>query len=179
MVNPRTLVNSISLSRVAIALVFVLSFQRNISLLYLSIILCGVAWITDLLDGYLARKLQVASIQGRHWDSLGDKAFYVAIIVAFNSQGFLGPLLSWGLLVREVALYITRILFIEKLSKINLIWPLTKWHGYFMYVTLVLGLFRMYAEVKGLPFIISPYMQISASVALLCGLGSMIHFLSL
>lgn len=179
MIAPRTLVNSISLSRVAIAFLFVLCFERKISFLYFSIILCGLAWMTDLLDGYLARKLHVASIQGRHWDSLGDKAFYIAIIIAFNSQGFLGPLLSWGLIVREVALYITRILFIEKLSKINLIWPLTKWHGYFMYVTLLLGLFRMYAEVKGLPFTISPYMQISASAALVCGLGSMIHFLSL
>src|SRR2546423_15423205 len=115
MVNPRSFVNSLSLSRIGFALFFVVCFQRRAGLLYVSVAACAVALATDVLDGYFARRLQVASIHGRLWDSLGDKAFYAAIIIAFNAHGFLGPLVSWALIVREVALYITRLLFIEKL----------------------------------------------------------------
>jgi phosphatidylglycerophosphate synthase len=161
------------------ALLFVFCFQRKAGLFYVSVAACVVALATDVLDGYFARRLQLASIHGRLWDSLGDKAFYAAIIIAFNAHGFLGQLVSWALIVREVALYITRILFIEKLPKIEQIRPWTNWHGYFMYLTIVLGLSRMSADIHGLSFPIHSYMQVSAYAALACGVASIIHFLKL
>jgi CDP-diacylglycerol--glycerol-3-phosphate 3-phosphatidyltransferase len=161
------------------AFVFVLCFQRQPALFYVAVSACVVALVTDLLDGYSARRLQVASIHGRLWDSLGDKAFYAAIIVAFNAQAYLGPLVSWALIVREVTLYITRVLFIEKLPHIERIRPWTNWHGYFMYITIILGLARMYAEIHGFHFGIHPFMQISAYAALAFGLGSILSFLKL
>jgi phosphatidylglycerophosphate synthase len=179
MVAPRSIPNALSLSRIVMALLFVVCFQRKASLLYLSVGLCVAALVTDVLDGYSARRLKVASIHGRLWDSLGDKSFYAAIIIAFNAQGFLGVLVSWALIVREVALYITRVLFIEKLPKIEQIRPWTNWHGYFMYLTIVLGLSRMYADIHGLSFPIHPYMQVSAYAALAFGVASIIHFLKL
>jgi|ERR1044071_647126 phosphatidylglycerophosphate synthase len=175
----RSLVNCLSLSRIALGCLFVICFQRNVSLLYISISACVAALITDILDGYLARRLGVASIHGRLWDSLGDKSFYVAIIIAFNAQGFLAPLLSWSLLVREIALYITRVLYIEKLPKIEQIRPWTNWHGYFMYLTIILGLFRMYADVHGRMLLMHPYIQVSAFAALVFGVGSIVSFLKL
>jgi phosphatidylglycerophosphate synthase len=138
-----------------------------------------IALVTDVLDGYLARRMQVASIHGRLWDSLGDKSFYAAIIIAFHAQGFLGTLVCWALIVREIALYITRVLFIEKLPKIEQIRPWTNWHGYFMYLTILLGLSRMYADINGISFSIYPYMQASAYAALAFGVASIIYFLKL
>jgi len=123
--------------------------------------------------------MQVDSIRGRHWDSLGDKCFYAAIIVAFNANGFLEPLLTWGLIVREVALYITRILYVEKLPEIERIRPSTNLHGYFMYLIIVLGLVRMYTEIHGLSFPIHPYMQWTAFAALVSGVASIFHFVKL
>jgi phosphatidylglycerophosphate synthase len=179
MIAPRSIVNSLSLSRIGLALLFVICFQRRAGLLYASAILWVVALITDLLDGYLARRWQVATILGRLWDSLGDKSFYAAVIIAFNAQGFLNPLVSWALIVREVALYVTRILFSEKLSSIEQIRPWTNSHGYLMHLTLVLGLLRMYAEIHGLSFPIHIYMQLSACAALIVGTVSIIQFLKL
>lgn len=179
MVAPRSIPNALSLSRIVLALLFVVCFQRKAILLYFSVGLCVAALVTDVLDGYFARRLKVASIHGRLWDSLGDKSFYSAIIIAFNAQDFLGVLVSWALIVREVALYITRVLFIEKLPKIEQIRPWTNWHGYFMYLTIVLGLSRMYADIHGLSFPIHPYMQLSAYAALVFGIASIIHFLRL
>jgi phosphatidylglycerophosphate synthase len=58
----RRFVNAISLSRIAIALLFVLCFQRDILLFWISVALCLFALATDLLDGFLARRLKLASI---------------------------------------------------------------------------------------------------------------------
>src|SRR5215217_1835455 len=111
MLRPRSVINALSLSRIGLGMLFVICFQRKAAFIWASVAVCIVALVTDLLDGYLARRRKVASIHGRLWDSLGDKSFYAAIIIAFNAQGFLGVLVSWALLVREVVLYITRILF--------------------------------------------------------------------
>jgi phosphatidylglycerophosphate synthase len=176
---PRSLVNSFSLSRIPIALLFVLVFQKDLQLFYVSVILIVIALVTDLLDGFFARKLDVASIHGRLWDSLGDKAVYAGIIVAFNSHGFLAPVLSWGLLVREVALYITRVLYIENLPKVEQIRPFTNWHGYFMYLMIILGFMSMYIEIKGFSVDLYGYIQGAALLALICGIASIIHYLRL
>lgn len=179
MVGPRSVVNSLSLSRIGLALLFVICFQRKASLLYASGALWMVSLTTDLLDGYLARRWKVASAYGRFWDSMGDKSFYAAVIIAFNAQGFLNPLISWALITREVALYVTRILFSEKLPNIEQIRPWTNSHGYFMHLTLILGLFQMYAEIHGLSFQLYLYIQLSACVALALGVISIFQFLKL
>jgi CDP-diacylglycerol--glycerol-3-phosphate 3-phosphatidyltransferase len=179
MVRPRSIVNSLSLSRIGLALLFVVCFQRKAGLLYASAALWMFALTTDLLDGYLARRWKVASQYGRFWDSMGDKSFYAAVIIAFNAQGFLSPLISWALIAREIALYVTRILFSEKLPNIEQIRPWTNWHGYFMHLTLVLGLLRMYAEIHVLSLSLHPYMQLSALAALVFGVVSIFKFLKL
>lgn len=179
MIEPRRLVNALSLSRIGLGLLFVVSFHKFLASFYVSLAACGIAFATDVLDGYFARRFQVASVRGRHWDSLGDKSFYIAIIVAFNAQGFLDPLVSWGLIVREVALYITRILFIDKLPAIEQIRPWTNWHGYFMYLTTALGLFQMYGNINNLSFSIYPYLQVSACCSLAFGVVSIVHFLKM
>ena len=113
------------------------------------------------------------------WDSLGDKSFYTAVIIAFHSKGFLSSLITWALIARELALYVTRILFSDKLPNIEQIRPWTNWHGYFMYLIIVLGLIRMYAELHSITFFVHPYMQLSAVAALVFGVISIIHFLNL
>src|ERR1043166_2277584 len=179
MASPRSSVNGLSVSRIGVAFLFVVVFRRGLFFLCASIGVCLLALITDILDGYLARRLDVASVYGRLWDSLGDKSFYVAIIIAYNATGYLWPLLSWALLVREIALYITRVLYVEKLPKIEQIRPWTNWHGYFMYLTIVLGLLRLYGEMHGLQFPFHPYMQAAGFVALVFGVVSIFSFMRL
>ena len=168
--------NALSLSRIPAGLGFVVTFQQNITLFYLSVALFGFALTTDLLDGYIARKLAIHSISGRHWDSLGDKSFYLGVIIAFNSQGFLNPVLSWALIVREVALYITRILYIENLPRVEQIRPFTNWHGYFMHVMILLGLAAMYAAMKHHPLHLYVFIQCAATASLAFGVASVFYF---
>jgi|ERR1043165_898811 phosphatidylglycerophosphate synthase len=179
MVAHRTIVNSLSLSRIALACGFVICFQPRMGLLYAAAALWMVSLTTDLLDGYLARRWQVDSILGRLWDSLGDKSFYAAMIIAFNARGFLGPLISWALIAREVALYVTRILYSDKLPNIEGVRSWTDSHGYFMHLTLILGLVRMYTELRGVSLPMHIFMQISAFIALALGVASIFLYLNL
>ncbi|HKP46778.1 MAG TPA: CDP-alcohol phosphatidyltransferase family protein [Pyrinomonadaceae bacterium] len=179
MIGARWVVNSLSLSRIGLGLLFVVCFQRKAGLYYFSAILWGISLTTDLLDGYLARRWRVASLYGRFWDSLGDKSFYAAVIIAFNAQGFLNPVISWALITREVGLYVTRILFSEKIPKIEQIRPWTNGHGYFMHLTLILGLMRMYSDIHRLSFPIHGFIQLSALTALILGVVSIFKFLKL
>jgi phosphatidylglycerophosphate synthase len=179
MLTSRAVVNAISLSRIPIALLFVLFFKPEKTLFFISVALCAAALATDVLDGFIARKLGVASTNARHWDSLGDKAFYVAVIVAFLTNGLLGPVLSWALLLREVSLYITRILYIENIGQIELIRPYTNWHGYFLYATIALGLTEMYGRLCSWPLDLYPFIQMTAVVALAFGVASIHAYLRL
>ena len=177
--NKRTLVNTISLLRIPLSLLFIIFFQPEKGLFIISSSLVVVIFITDILDGFLARKYNINSVMGRHWDSLGDKSFYIAVIISFNAHGILTPIISWGLLVREVALYITRILFYDKIDKVEQIRPYTNWHGYFMYVTIFLGLLTMYLSINKEGYDLYLYIQLSAFFALTFGVSSIFKYLSL
>ena len=87
--------------------------------------------------------------------------------------------MSWGLIAREISLYITRVLFIEKLPKLEQIRPWTNWHGYFMYAVIVLGLLQMYGETHGLTLSLYLYMQVAAYSAFVFGVASIVAFLKL
>ena len=177
--NARHLVNSISLSRIPLALIFVITFKPSETLIVISFGLVIIYFVTDIFDGFLARKLNVTSMSGRQWDSLGDKSFYIAVIISFLDNGILNPLISWGLIVREVALYILRLLYIEKLPQLEDIRPYTNWHGYFMYLLIALGFVHMYGKIQGAHFELYTYIQIAALCSLLFGIGSIFKFLSL
>jgi phosphatidylglycerophosphate synthase len=141
--------------------------------------LCLMALATDVADGFLARRLGVASTSGRHWDSLGDKSFYIAILVAFLAHGLILTVLAWGLLTREVALYITRILYIRKIDHVEMIRPYTNWHGYFMYAMIVLGFAQIYGTSTGREFGAYPFVQVTAMAALAFGVLSIFAYINL
>jgi phosphatidylglycerophosphate synthase len=177
--RPRHLVNAISLSRILLALAFVLLFQENATLLPIAGVIVVAVLFTDLIDGFLARRLGVATVHGRLWDSLGDKTFYTAVIVAFSTQRLLSPVLAWGLIAREVASYVTRIVYAEKLPMIERIRPFTNWHGYFMYATIVLGFWDMYNTIHSVPSHVYLVTQTTATLSLVCGVASVVHWLRL
>ncbi|MGT2435831.1 CDP-alcohol phosphatidyltransferase family protein [Bradyrhizobium betae] len=171
--------NAISLSRIPLSVCFVFFFQPTRGSFAIAVACCFLAFASDVLDGYLARRLHVATVAARHWDSLGDKAFYVSIVVAFLSNGILSPILSWGLLFREIALYITRIIYIQNIENVERIRPYTNWHGYLMYVMIVLGILEMYGRVSGVTYGVGPLIAMAACMALGFGVVSIFAFMRL
>ena len=100
-----TISNGLSLMRLLLVIPFALvisveDFSRGV---LLSIML--LAYITDLLDGFIARKFGQESDFGRIIDPLADKIFVLGAVLAFLSVGLL-PL--WYVLVvilRDVCIF--------------------------------------------------------------------------
>ena len=92
-----TLSNAVSLSRVVLAAGFVASTGAAERLA-----LVGVASFTDVLDGWLARRLGVTSRWGALIDPISDRIFVVAAVGTFVANGALSPLEAVALLLRDV-----------------------------------------------------------------------------
>lgn len=89
--------NLLTLSRIPLAVAFPFTRDRPIA----GLAVLGIAGLTDVLDGYLARKLRQESEIGQVLDPIADKVFAGVVIATLV---FEGRLPDWGaplLLVRE------------------------------------------------------------------------------
>lgn len=107
--------NILTISRIVLIFCFVLlaNFDnRNDSCIQVSeyasyichsvaLVLAVIAGITDLLDGYLARKFNVVSDFGRLMDPLADKIFITATFVELLDYGMMPGWVLTAILVRE------------------------------------------------------------------------------
>jgi phosphatidylglycerophosphate synthase len=99
-----------SLARLPLALLFVGLFRRQPGpLLTASIIVAALAQATDHLDGYLARRSSGETLSGWLFDSVADRAFYIAAVIAFDREYGLGSFLVWSFTFREICLYAFRV----------------------------------------------------------------------
>lgn len=92
-----TLPNAISLSRVGLAVGFLLAEGTALRLA-----LIGVASATDFLDGWLARRRRVASRFGALLDPVADRLFMLSVIAAYLMDGLLAPWEGVALFFRDV-----------------------------------------------------------------------------
>ncbi|MFW6206260.1 MAG: CDP-diacylglycerol--glycerol-3-phosphate 3-phosphatidyltransferase [Gemmatimonadota bacterium] len=108
----RTIPNVITLARVFMApAVFILSLQTEFTPRLLAFLLFAAAAISDLWDGYLARKHGWISDFGKLMDPLADKLLLVATFIPFylisHRPGPAGDLPYWG----ELPLWVLIVVF--------------------------------------------------------------------
>ncbi len=77
-----TLPNLVSTSRFALALGFVATDASSVKLA-----LIGVASLTDVLDGWLARRTKVVSRFGALLDPVADRFFVLGVVVSYVAGG--------------------------------------------------------------------------------------------
>jgi len=98
--------NFLSLSRVFLASLLVVLFSsKNFTMFCVSMAIVAVAVLTDILDGYLARRWDLESELGYYLDGLGNKSFTVAICLIMTNFYPVFTLLIWALICREIFLY--------------------------------------------------------------------------
>jgi phosphatidylglycerophosphate synthase len=105
------LVEAISLSRILAALFFSSIAFQNVPLAFLS----GVyifAMMTDLIDGYLARKLKAETYFGKVVDLVSDKSLTIVSLLYAATRGIDLPPLAL-IAVREVIMIGARMIIIE------------------------------------------------------------------
>lgn len=136
--------NIVTAFRIPLGLVIVFFLRADQIALTLCSIALLLAYITDLLDGILARKLNAVSKDGELWDSLADKAVYIGAVIALTNQGVLDPLIAWGLVMRDVAMYVSRISLYDKLHILKNLKIYSYAHCIGIYTTISLGIWQMF-----------------------------------
>lgn len=73
-----------------------------------------VAWFTDLLDGYLARKWDAISDKGKLLDPLADKLLLMTTLICFYSNRWIDLWILIVVLVKELSLIIGGIILYKR-----------------------------------------------------------------
>ena len=116
--------NRLTLLRVLLIPVFLL-FMYWIALpnaYFYAAIVFFVASITDILDGYLARKEKKVTVFGKVFDPIADKLLVLAALVILTEQGMLHSGITMFLVAREILISGFRIVMAEKGEVISASW---------------------------------------------------------
>jgi len=65
-------------------------------------ILFIIASLTDFLDGYIARKYNLITDEGKLMDAIADKILVNSVIIILSSHGFINPIIPVVVIVRDV-----------------------------------------------------------------------------
>lgn len=104
------------------------------------LILIFVAFVSDLLDGYVARKTNTISELGKIIDPLADKILVALIVINLYLLNEIPAFFFWIVLIRDLLIFIGGIVISQKIGKVlpsNLLGKLTVFSiGLFIIITL-------------------------------------------
>jgi len=107
--------NMISIFRIFLVPVFIIVyFTDDRDIKFYAVLVYAIAGLSDLLDGYLARRLDAQSKLGKLLDPLGDKLMTFTVMVCITIDK---PILIWAVLVmgaKEILLGIGGIVMHKK-----------------------------------------------------------------
>ena len=155
-----TLPNLVSSTRILIApLMFVFAFLQMETWFLAALIFSAC---TDVLDGLLARKLNMITPLGAHLDSWGDFTIYSTVAIC--------AWILWPEITQRELLYYVLILFSFLLPALVGVVKFGKFTGYHtwsvkiaVFVTFV-GYIALYAEIAAWPFMLASFLCVYAGL---------------
>ena len=115
--------NKLTLLRVMLIPVFLLFMYWKLTHGYFyAAIIFTVASLTDILDGYLARREKKVTVFGKVFDPIADKLLVLAALVILTEQGMLHSSITMFLVAREILISGFRIVMAEKGEVISASW---------------------------------------------------------
>jgi CDP-diacylglycerol--glycerol-3-phosphate 3-phosphatidyltransferase len=104
-----TLPNQLTILRIVLTPVFVILFvSERLLLKQVSVLVFAVAALTDLYDGWIARKTGKVTRWGVFLDPLADKVLTSAAFVAFAWLDMAPWWMVWSIVVRDISITILR-----------------------------------------------------------------------
>jgi len=119
--------NRLTLLRVLLIPVFLLFmyFQQymggNVYYFYAAIVFF-IASMTDILDGYIARKEKKITIFGKVFDPIADKLLVLSALIILTENGLIPSIISIFLIAREILISGFRIVMAKKGEVISASW---------------------------------------------------------
>lgn len=136
--------NLISLFRLFLFIPFSYYFHEisaNSNSRYYIFILILIAFLSDILDGFVARKTNKVSELGKIIDPLADKVLVALIIINLFLMGEIPSYYFWTVVLRDVLIFIGGFFISNKIGKVlpsNLLGKLTVFSiGIFIMVTIL------------------------------------------
>ena len=136
--------NLISLFRLFLFIPFLFLFQLmkvDDHYRYYILILILVAFISDLLDGYTARKRNQISELGKIIDPLADKVLVALIVINLFFMDMIPTFFFWLIILRDIFIFIGGLYIKQKIGKVlpsNLLGKATVFSiGIFIIITLL------------------------------------------
>jgi CDP-diacylglycerol--glycerol-3-phosphate 3-phosphatidyltransferase len=120
MISKKAIPNTITVSRIALSIIFLLLAQIGLSICAFIILIVAIA--SDFLDGYLARKLDAVTTAGKMLDPFADK---LIIIFGFIITYLHNIIPKWFVLfvaIKELIIIIGAIILLSK-NKVEFVKP--------------------------------------------------------
>lgn len=94
--------NRLTLTRIILSPIFMVFFlMENVYSRALSLLIFAFASLTDLWDGYLARKYGIVTGFGKFMDPLADKILTSTAFISFAALGYVEPWMIMLIIIRE------------------------------------------------------------------------------
>jgi CDP-diacylglycerol--glycerol-3-phosphate 3-phosphatidyltransferase len=94
--------NKLTLSRIILSPIFMVFFlMENVYCRALSLVIFAIAALTDLWDGYLARKYGIVTGFGKFMDPLADKILTSTAFISFAALGYVQAWMIMLIITRE------------------------------------------------------------------------------
>lgn len=142
---------------------------------FVAVLLFVLAFLTDLLDGYLARKYNQVSNFGKIMDPLADKVLVAAAMICLTWDGVVNPWITVAILAREFTVSGIRIAAAAEGNVVAAsIWGKAKTMWQFIAITASLILIGDILVFPGKQLIIDILMYINLILTLLSGIDYII-----
>jgi CDP-diacylglycerol--glycerol-3-phosphate 3-phosphatidyltransferase len=94
--------NKLTLSRIILSPIFMVFFlMENVYCRALSLLIFTIAALTDVWDGYLARKYGIVTGFGKFMDPLADKILTTTAFISFLALGYVKAWMIMLIIIRE------------------------------------------------------------------------------
>lgn len=161
---PRYVPNLITSIRFLLLPVYVYIFYSEMeNSLFYSTIIFALAGITDILDGYIARKYDLITKLGTVLDPLADKLTQLTVLITFTSKGFI-PIWAITIIgIKEVLMILGGIILYY--GKSDAVIPSDKF-GKFATVLFYVTIFEIAFNPRGMDSVLSTVL-ITATVVMM------------
>jgi len=178
--NLKILPNVITVIRIVIGLILIVSLFYSHSITPSSLLILIVVGITDFIDGYLARKLKAESGWGSLLDPLADKIVITGVFCFLFTIDLIDGWFLIAFIFREVVQIILRVLsFTHRIGKAIKTLYISKIKTGFCYLLcIVLFIGKMYSDLMNLLRQIHGIIVIEVLILILAYMGWFYYYLS-
>ncbi|MBN1494005.1 MAG: CDP-diacylglycerol--glycerol-3-phosphate 3-phosphatidyltransferase [Candidatus Omnitrophica bacterium] len=111
----RSIPNMLTVIRIlGVVLATYVLFKGTFCLTITAIVLYAMVTLTDLLDGYLARKWDAVSAFGALMDPIADKVYILTLYASFVFLRLIAHWWIWPIFIREVTVTVVRLIMVRR-----------------------------------------------------------------